>query len=82
MSLTNFRIINVDIYDPDAPQNFDLSTLAPSVTPVSAADVQSTGQQIRQLLRGGDGEGALRSALEMAPYGADASGKVRYPIRI
>ena len=80
MSLTNYRTINVDAYDPEAPQNFDLSTLTPSVVPASTSEVQNTANQIRQLLRGGDGEGALRSALEMAPYGADQQGKVRIPI--
>lgn len=33
------------------------------------------GQQVRQLLRGGDPEGALRGALESAPYGGDAGVK-------
>ena len=76
MSLTNYRTINVDAYDLEAPQNFDISTLTPSIVPTTTSDVQSTAGQIRQLLRGGDGEGALRSALEMAPYGADQQGKV------
>ncbi|KIW06466.1 hypothetical protein, variant [Verruconis gallopava] len=75
MSLINWRTINIDALDPDSPANFDLSTLAPGVTPVSTADVQSIGQQVRQLLRGGDSEGALRGALETAPYGADDKGK-------
>lgn len=34
------------------------------------------GQQVKQLLRGGDAEGALRGALESAPYGGDAGVKV------
>lgn len=76
MSVTNYRTLNVDAYDPDSASNFDLSTLTPSIVPVSASDVQHTVGQIRQLLRGGDGEGALRGALENAPYGADTSGKV------
>ena len=76
MSLTNWRTINIDALDPDSAQNFDISALAPGVVPVSAADVQSIAQQVRQLLRGGDSEGALRGALETAPYGADAKGKV------
>jgi len=33
------------------------------------------GQQVRQLLRGGDAEGALRGALESAPYGGDVGVK-------
>ena len=76
MSLTNWRTINIDALDPDSAQNFDISALAPGVVPVSAADVQSIAQQVRQLLRGGDSEGALRGALETAPYGADGKGKV------
>jgi len=76
MSLsTNWRTINIDLLDPDSPANFDLTSLAPVVTPTSAAEVQSTATQIRQLLRGGDSEGALRGALDTAPYGADARGK-------
>jgi len=78
MSLsTNWRTINIDQLDPDSPANFDLASLAPAVTPTSAAEVQSTATQIRQLLRGGDSEGALRGALDIAPYGADNRGKVR-----
>ena len=77
MSLTNWRTINIDAVDPDSPANFDLHTLAPSVVPVSAAEVQNITAQIRQLLRGGDSEGALRGALDTAPYGADDRGKVR-----
>lgn len=76
MSVTNWRTINIDAYDPDSAANFDLGTLTPAVVPVSTADVQSLAGQIRQLLRGGDSEGALRGALENAPYGADERGKV------
>jgi actin related protein 2/3 complex subunit 5 len=60
--------------------NFDLSSLTPAVQPVETADVQNNAQQIRQLLRGGDNEGALQSALENPPYGAEDKGKVRYPM--
>jgi len=77
MAQINYRTINIDALDPDSPANFDLSTLTPSVQPVSTADVTQLTGQIRQLLRGGDGEGALRGALENVPYGADARGKVR-----
>lgn len=76
MAAINYRTIDVDALDPDSSSNFDLSTLIPSVTPVSSADVQHNGSQARQLLRSGDSEGALRSALESAPYGADDRGKV------
>lgn len=73
----NWRTINIDALDPDSAYNFDLSTLTPALEPVSTSDVQSLAGQIRQLLRGGDSEGALRGALENAPYGADERGKVR-----
>jgi hypothetical protein len=77
MANVNWRTINIDALDPDSPANFDLSSLTPAVAPVSAADVQNSAQQIRQLLRGGDNEGALQGALENPPYGADDKGKVR-----
>jgi actin related protein 2/3 complex subunit 5 len=75
MATVNWRTINIDALDPDSPANFDLSSLVPAVTPVSTADVQNNAQQIRLLLRGGDNEGALQSALENPPYGADDKGK-------
>lgn len=77
MAAINWRTINIDALDPDSSENFDLSTLTPGVQPVSTSDVQQLAGQIRQLLRGGDQEGALTGALENAPYGADAQGKVR-----
>lgn len=73
----NWRTINIDALDPDSAYNFDLSTLTPNVQPVSTADVQTLSGQVKQLLRGGDQEGALAGALENVPYGADAQGKVR-----
>lgn len=79
MAAVNWRTINIDALDPDSPANFDLTSLAPAVAPVSTADVQSLAGQIRQLLRGGDSEGALRGALENPPYGADERGKVCTP---
>lgn len=77
MANVNWRTINIDALDPDSPANFDLTSLTPALNPVSTADVQSLAGQIRQLLRGGDNEGALQGALENAPYGADDKGKVR-----
>lgn len=76
MANINWRTINIDALDPDSPANFDLTSLTPAVAPVSTADVQNNAQQIRQLLRGGDNEGALSGALENPPYGADDKGKV------
>lgn len=78
MALTNWRTINVDLLDPESPANFDLKSLTPSVVPVSTAEVQKLAGQVRQLLRGGDSEGALKGALENAPYGADEKGKVSW----
>ena len=77
MANINWRTINIDALDPDSPANFDLSSLTPAVVPIETADVQNNAQQIRQLLRGGDNEGALQGALENPPYGADDKGKVR-----
>ena len=71
----NWRTINIDLLDPESSSNFDTSTLHPAFAPVSADEVRNLGQQVRQLLRGGDAEGALRGALESAPYGGDATGK-------
>ena len=73
----NWRTINIDLLDPESSSNFDTATLHPAFAPVSDAEVRSLGQQVRQLLRGGDAEGALRGALESAPYGGDAAVKVR-----
>ena len=75
----NWRTINVDLLDPESPANFDISSLLPSIPSVSASEVQTLSSQIRQLLRGGDSEGALRGALENAPYGGDAQAKVSSP---
>ncbi|KAI5212723.1 Arp2/3 complex 16 kDa subunit ARPC5 [Aureobasidium subglaciale] len=78
MAQVNWRSINIDALDPESSSNFDLSTLTPAVQPVSSQDVQALSGQIRQLWRGGDAEGALRGALENAPYGADAQSKDSY----
>ncbi|PQE03248.1 arp2 3 complex subunit protein [Rutstroemia sp. NJR-2017a BBW] len=71
----NWRTINIDALDPDSSTNFDISTLAPQFPPVSDADIRALAQQVRQLLRGGDAEGALRGALENAPYGGSEAVK-------
>jgi len=75
MAAVNWRTINIDLLDPESSANFSTSSLSPSVPSVSAAEVQSLGGQVRQLLRGGDAEGALRGALENAPYGGDTAAK-------
>lgn len=76
MATMNWRTINVDLLDPESPANFDISSLLPSNPSVSASEVQTLSSQIKQLLRGGDPEGALRGALENAPYGGDVQAKV------
>ena len=77
MAATNWRTINVDLYDPDSPVNFPVTSLLPSSNATtSASEVQSLAGQIKQLLRGGDIEGALRGALENVPYGGDLTAKV------
>ncbi|TVY59430.1 Actin-related protein 2/3 complex subunit 5 [Lachnellula cervina] len=71
----NWRTINIDALDPESSSNFDTTTLHPAFAPVSDAEIRNVGQQVKQLLRGGDAEGALRGALESAPYGGDAGVK-------
>ncbi|KAJ9133582.1 Actin-related protein 2/3 complex subunit 5 [Pleurostoma richardsiae] len=63
-----WRTINIDALTEDSPLNFDTSTLHPPLPEVSEADVRQLSGQIRQLLRGGDAEGALRGSLEMPVY--------------
>ena len=79
MAAINWRTINVDLLDPESPANFDVSSLLPSIPSASASEVQTLSSQIKQLLRGGDSEGALKGALENAPYGGDAQAKVMKP---
>lgn len=80
MANVNWRTINIDLLDPESSANFSASSLSPPIPAVSAAEVQKLGSQLRQLLRGGDMEGALRGALENAPYGGDEAAKVRTPV--
>ncbi|RQM05392.1 hypothetical protein DH86_00001933 [Scytalidium sp. 3C] len=78
-SLTdNWRTINIDALDPDSSLNFDTTTLHPAFPPVSEAEIRTLAGQVRQLLRGGDAEGALRGALENVPYGGDQVTKSIY----
>ena len=76
MSTQNWRTINIDLLDSESSANFDVKSLLPPVSSTSSSEVQSIASQIRQLLRGGDTEGALRGALENAPYGGDNAAKV------
>ncbi|KAK2629918.1 hypothetical protein QTJ16_000738 [Diplocarpon rosae] len=71
----NWRTINIDALDPESSANFLTASLHPAFAPVTESEIRTTGQQVRQLLRGGDAEGALRGALESAPYGGDTACK-------
>lgn len=66
----NWRTINIDALDPESSENFDTTTLHSVLPDVSEAEVKQLAGQVRQLLRGGDTEGALRGACESAPVGA------------
>ena len=79
MAQINWRTINIDLLDSESAANFDVLTLLPTgtIVPVTAAEAQTLAGQVRQLLRGGDTEGALRGALENVPYGGDSAAKVR-----
>ncbi|XXG97812.1 hypothetical protein Hte_004125 [Hypoxylon texense] len=69
-----WRTINIDALDPDSSQNFDTSTLHPPLPEVGEAEVRQLNAQVRQLLRGGDAEGALRGCLESPVYnGSDGA---------
>jgi hypothetical protein len=72
----NWRTINIDALDPESSQNFDITTLHSALPEVSEAEVRQLAGQVRQLLRGGDAEGALRGACESAPVGASDAVKV------
>ncbi|KAI9891135.1 MAG: hypothetical protein M1814_003334 [Vezdaea aestivalis] len=70
MATANYRLIDIDCLDPESSSNFDITSLSPPVAQYTISEIQSLGSQIRQLLRGGDAEGALTEALRNAPYGA------------
>jgi actin related protein 2/3 complex subunit 5 len=77
-SLTDaWRIINIDALIEDSSVNFDKSTLYPPQPEVSESDVRQISGQVRQLLRGGDAEGALRGCLETPVYNGTDAAKVR-----
>ncbi|KAI1461235.1 Arp2/3 complex 16 kDa subunit ARPC5 [Annulohypoxylon moriforme] len=70
-----WRTINIDALDPDSSQNFDTSTLHPPLPEIGEAEVRQLNAQVRQLLRGGDSEGALRGCLESPVYNGQDSAK-------
>lgn len=73
----NWRTINIDALTEDSSQNFDTSTLYPPQPEITEADVRGISGQVRQLLRGGDTEGALRGCLETPVYNGSNAAKVR-----
>ncbi|OJD25950.1 hypothetical protein ACJ73_02673 [Blastomyces percursus] len=77
MSLVNYRTVDVDSIDPDSSVNFPLETLLPGniPAPTTSSTAASIGSQVRQLLRSGDSEGALRHVLDAAPLGGDDRAK-------
>ncbi|KAL2383481.1 hypothetical protein RJZ90_002634 [Blastomyces dermatitidis] len=77
MSLINYRTVDVDSIDPDSSVNFPLETLLPGniPAPTTSSTAASIGSQVRQLLRSGDSEGALRHVLDTAPLGGDDRAK-------
>lgn len=72
-----WRTINIDALQEDSSVNFDTSTLHPPLPEIGEAEVRSLAGQVRQLLRGGDAEGALRGCLEMPVYNGNDLAKVR-----
>ncbi len=71
-----WRTINIDALQEDSSVNFDTSTLHPPQPETSEAEVRQINAQVRQLLRGGDAEGALRGSLEMPVYNGSEQAKV------
>lgn len=77
-----WRRVDIDRLIEDSSVNFDTSTLHPPLPETSDAEVLQINSQVRQLLRGGDSEGALRGCLEMPVYNGSDSAKVREIDRI
>lgn len=76
-SLTDaWRTIDIDALQEDSPANFDTATLHPPLPEAGEAEVRALAGQVRQLLRGGDAEGALRGCLEMPVYNGVEAAKV------
>jgi actin related protein 2/3 complex, subunit 5 len=69
-----WRTINIDALTEDSSVNFDTSTLRPPQPEITEAEVRQLSGQVRQLLRAGDAEGALRGCLDSPVYeGTDAA---------
>jgi actin related protein 2/3 complex subunit 5 len=77
MAQLNYRTINIDVLDPESSVNFPMETVLPATLPPpqTSSDAANVASQVRQLLRGGDPEGALRYVLDTAPLGGDDRAK-------
>ncbi|KAJ9192040.1 hypothetical protein DTO166G4_5215 [Paecilomyces variotii] len=77
MAQINYRTINVDVLDPESSINFPMETLLPGnlPQPTTSSAAASVATQVRQMLRGGDPEGALSYVLDTAPLGGDDRAK-------
>ena len=75
--MDNYRTINIDVLDPDSSVNFPMEALLPGTLPepTTSSGAANVATQVRQLLRGGDSEGALRYVLETAPLAGDDRAK-------
>lgn len=75
--MDNYRTINIDVLDPDSSTNFPMETLLPGTLPppTNSGGAANVATQVRQLLRGGDPEGAMRHVLDTAPLGGDDRAK-------
>ena len=71
-----WRTINIDSLQEDSSVNFDTSILHPPQPEISDSEVRQLAGQVRQLLRGGDTEGALRGVLEFPVYSGSDLAKV------
>ncbi|KAG5946523.1 hypothetical protein E4U53_006578 [Claviceps sorghi] len=71
----SWRTINIDAYNEDSAVNFDVSTLHPPQPEITEAEVRQLAGQVRQLLQGGDAEGALRGCLETPVYNGTEGAK-------
>jgi actin related protein 2/3 complex, subunit 5 len=71
-----WRTINIDALTEESSVNFDTSTLQPPQPEITEAEVRQLAGQVRQLLRGGDTEGALRGCLDSPVYNGTEATKV------
>lgn len=71
-----WRRVNVDALTEDSSVNFDASTLSQPQPEISEAEVRQMAGQVRQLMRAGDAEGALRGCLQTPVYNGTDAAKV------